>query len=44
METLNMLIVDDEPGIRTGIHRSLKDFTVNFPFFDDDYNFDLIDA
>jgi two-component system sensor histidine kinase/response regulator len=44
METLNLLIVDDEPGIRTGIHRSLKDYSVSFPFFDDDFNFFITDA
>jgi signal transduction histidine kinase len=44
METLNLLIVDDEPGIRTGIHRSLRDYSVSFPFFDDDFNFVITDA
>jgi len=44
METLKMLIVDDEPGIRAGIHRALRDFSVSFPFFDDDFNFSIIDA
>lgn len=44
METLNLLIVDDEPGIRTGIHRVLKDFVVSFPFFDDDFNFKIMDT
>ncbi|HUW94021.1 MAG TPA: hybrid sensor histidine kinase/response regulator [Bacteroidales bacterium] len=44
METLNLLIVDDEPGIRTGIHRSLRDYSVSFPFFDDDFNFFITDA
>jgi len=39
-----MLIVDDEPGIRAGIHRALRDFSVSFPFFDDDFNFSIIDA
>lgn len=41
METLKLLIVDDEAGIRSGINRALKNFTVSFPFFDDDYNFDI---
>lgn len=44
METLKLLIVDDEAGIRTGIHRVLKDYTVSFPFCDDDFEFELIDA
>ncbi len=44
METLNLLVVDDESGIRTGIERALKDFTVSFPFCDDDFNFKIINA
>ena len=44
MEKLNLLIIDDEPGIRTGIRRALKDYIVSFPYFDDDFNFNLIDA
>lgn len=44
METLKLLIVDDEPGIRMGIRRSLKDYTVSFPFFDDDFNFEITDT
>ncbi len=39
-----MLVVDDEVGIRTGISRALKDFTVSFPFFDDDYIFNILNA
>ena len=44
METLALLIVDDEKGIRTGIHRALEKFRVSFPFFDDDFDFHIIDA
>ena len=44
METLKLLVVDDESGIRTGIHRALKNFSVSFPFFDDDFNFDISDT
>ena len=44
MEKLKVLVVDDEPGIRTGILRSLKNFRVGFPFMDDDFEFDLIEA
>ncbi len=44
METLNLLIVDDEAGIRAGIKRALNNFTVSFPFFDDDYNFNITDV
>jgi len=39
METLSILVVDDEPGIRSGIRRILSDHTVSFPFMDDDYAF-----
>lgn len=41
MEILNLLVVDDEEGIRMGIGRALKGFTVSFPFFDDDFAFNI---
>jgi len=44
MENLKILVVDDEPGIRTGISRSLKNFSVGFPFMDDDFQYDIIEA
>lgn len=44
MEILKLLIVDDELGIRTGIHRALKDFTVSFPFCEDDFEFEILDT
>lgn len=44
METLNLLVVDDEPGIRTGIRRALENFRVSFPFSEDDFNYDIKDA
>ena len=44
METLKLLVVDDESGIRTGIHRALKDLRVSFPFLDDDFTYDILDA
>lgn len=44
MQTLTVLVVDDEPGIRSGINRILRNFTVGYPFMDEDINFDLIDA
>jgi two-component system sensor histidine kinase/response regulator len=44
METLRLLVVDDEPGIRAGINRALQDYTVSFPFFDDDFNFEIINT
>lgn len=40
MSILNVLVVDDEPGIRTGVARVLRNFTVGFPFMDDDFRFE----
>lgn len=42
MSKLKLLVVDDEPGIRSGAERVLKDFTVGFPFMDEDFSFDII--
>ena len=42
MEKLKIMIVDDEPGIQMGISRALEDFTVNFPFHDEDFEYELI--
>ncbi len=44
MEKLKVLVVDDEPGIRSGINRILQNFTVGYPFMDEDFEFTLIDA
>ncbi|MCF8233286.1 MAG: response regulator [Bacteroidales bacterium] len=44
MATLKTLIVDDEPGIRSGINRILRNFSVGYPFMDEDFDFDAIDA
>ncbi|MBU2552917.1 MAG: hybrid sensor histidine kinase/response regulator [Bacteroidetes bacterium] len=44
MEKLKVLIVDDEPGIRSGIERILRNYTVGFPFLDEDFSFDIIEA
>ena len=44
MKELNLLIVDDEPGIRSGIKRILKSFTVGFPFMAEDFSFNLLEA
>ncbi|MDD3280760.1 MAG: hybrid sensor histidine kinase/response regulator [Bacteroidales bacterium] len=44
MATLNLLIVDDEPGIRSGIRRILTDFCVDFPFLEEEFGFNIIDA
>lgn len=44
MEILKLLVVDDEAAIRSGIHRALRDFSVDFPFYEDDFEFEIIDA
>lgn len=44
MATLNVLIVDDEPGIRSGIVRILNNFSVDFPFLDEEFDFNLIEV
>lgn len=44
MASLNVLIVDDEPGIRSGINRILRNYTVGYPFMEEDFSFDLCEA
>jgi two-component system, sensor histidine kinase and response regulator len=44
MSTLKLLVVDDEPGIRSGAIRVLKDFTVGYPFMDEDFDFEILEA
>lgn len=44
MATLKVLIVDDEPGIRSGINRILRNYTVSYPFMEEDFSFILSDA
>lgn len=44
MEKLKILVVDDEPGIRSGISRILRNFSVDYPFMDDSFGFDVIEA
>ncbi len=44
MARLTVLVVDDEPGIRSGITRILRDFSVGYPFMEEDYRFDLKEA
>ncbi len=41
METLNLLVVDDEPGIRSGVSRILDNYSVSYPFMDDDIGFNV---
>jgi two-component system, sensor histidine kinase and response regulator len=44
MSCLKVLVVDDEPGIRMGIQRILKNFSVSYPFMDEDFSFETIEA
>jgi len=44
MAVLKVLIIDDEPGIRSGVIRILRDFHVTYPFMDEDYSFEVIEA
>ncbi|MCU0472335.1 MAG: ATP-binding protein [Bacteroidales bacterium] len=44
MAVLKVLVVDDEPGIRSGVARILRDFHVTYPFMDEDYTFEIIEA
>lgn len=44
MEKLKVLIVDDEPGIRSGIKRILRNYTVGYPFMDDDFGYEMLEA
>jgi len=44
MSTLKILVVDDEPGIRSGISRILRNFRVDYPFMDEAFEFEVIEA
>lgn len=44
MKTLNVLVIDDEPGIRSGVQRILQNFTVSYPFMDEDIGFYVMEA
>jgi len=44
MEQLKILVVDDEPGIRSGVERILRNHTVSYPFMDEDYGFICLEA
>lgn len=39
MESIKVLVVDDEPGIRSGVARILSKHVVSYPFMDEDCNF-----
>lgn len=44
MEYLKVLVIDDEPGIRSGVTRILSKHTVSYPFMDDDFGFECLEA
>lgn len=44
MAVLKVLVVDDEPGIRSGVARILGSFQVNYPFMDENYTFEVLEA
>jgi len=44
MSTLKILVVDDEPGIRSGITRILRNFRVDYPFMDEAFDFNVLEA
>ncbi len=44
MELIDILVVDDEPGIRSGVTRILRNFTVSYPFLEDDIGFNVVEA
>ena len=44
MAVLKVLVIDDEPGIRSGVTRILNNFHVTYPFMDEDYNFEVSEA
>ena len=44
MAVLKVLVIDDEPGIRSGVTRILGNFHVNYPFMDEDYTFEVMEA
>ncbi|HNY03629.1 MAG TPA: hybrid sensor histidine kinase/response regulator [Bacteroidales bacterium] len=44
MSTLKILVVDDEPGIRSGVSRILRNFRVDYPFMDEAVEFEVMEA
>ena len=44
MAVLKVLVIDDEPGIRSGVVRILSNFHVTYPFMDEDYTFEIFEA
>ena len=44
MNKLNVMVVDDEPGICSGVSRILNNFTVSYPFMDADIGFNVMEV
>ncbi|MBN1107735.1 MAG: hybrid sensor histidine kinase/response regulator [Bacteroidales bacterium] len=44
MGVLKVLVIDDEPGIRSGVTRILNNFKVTYPFMDEDFSFEVTEA
>lgn len=44
MDTFEILVVDDEPGMRMGVSRALRDFTVRLPEVNGEVRFDILQA
>jgi len=44
MSVLKILVVDDEPGIRSGVSRILRNFHVDFPFMEEAFDFEVLEA
>jgi len=44
MAKLAIMVVDDEPGIRSGISRILDNFSVSYPFMDEDFEFEVTEV
>ncbi len=44
MAELKVLVVDDEPGIRSGVRIILEDFSVGYPFLEEDFTFETLES
>lgn len=44
MAVLKVLVVDDEPGIRSGVARIMRKFKVDYPFMDEHVDFAILEA
>ncbi|MCE1168860.1 MAG: hybrid sensor histidine kinase/response regulator [Sphingobacteriia bacterium] len=44
MAKLRILVVDDEPFIRAGIERILRNFRVDYPFMAEPFEFEIVEA